>query len=630
MMGAIRTSRTFGGAALRRAFTLIELMVAVGAVALIAVGLAAVFGSISDTVTAGRSVSGFTAYAAMVERQLRDDIEHMSRDGFLLIVNQKAEEGEDVALYAGQVRSRSGPPLPHQQRPRRIDEMVFFREGEFTSGREPLGAGYTAEAGSAMIYYGHGARQPVDEQVNSVYIFPRADDDNANTGPLGFPDPLAGNLPNPNRYASEWGLLRLQVALAGADGSLRDRPSLFGLPPAMRSDQDTQLAGQPAARSVFGSLDHLLPVTLGGGGPTMGGATGTVRSAAIPGETPATHPLFTSGLVDLATTDLAEVRRIVMSSPVSGPGQVQLPGLTALPTGDYAGIVAPFFVQQAWMLDALPAPSVGFANQPSPGPTGWSAPSPYPPDWVAAPGDVRIRYEPAPPAYLEPMDLQPLSRAVRLADQMALTSSLLVPRCTEFIIEWSFGKVDENGNLFWHGIEREVDIDGDGVFEPTDIVAARPYLEQPYSSTEDQRFLLPYRFRHPAPAGIEAFADPGDLFGSYPVSAQLIHGFEDPIHEQTFPPGAATDDGVLVSFFGFLDPTFNPQNPGQPSGAAMHPVRDLLTQLPVAALPASASDSIPWAWPELIRVTMSLADPSEPAIEQTFQFVFKAPGNPDP
>lgn len=624
MMRTIRASR----AAIRRAFTLIELMVAVGAVALIAVGLAAVFGSISDTVTAGRSVSGFTAYAAMVERQLRDDIGHMSRDGFLLIVNQKAEEGEDVALYAGQVRSRSGPPLPHQQRPRRIDEMVFFREGEFTSGREPLGAGYTAEAGSAMIYYGHGARQPVDEQVNSVYIFPRADDDNANTGPLGNPDPLVGNLPNPNRYASQWGLLRLQVALAGADGSLRDRPSLFGLPPAMRSDQDTQLAGQPAARSVFESLGDIPPPPPTAGGP-IGTATGTVRSAAIPGETPATHPRFTSGLVDLATTDLAEVRRIVMSSPVSGPGQVQLPGaITALPTGDYAGIVAPFFLQQAWMLDALPAPSVGFtANAPGSGPTPWTAPTPYPPDWAPAPDGVRIRYEPAPPAYLEPMDLQPLARAVRLADQMALTSPLLVPRCTELIIEWSFGKVAEDGSLIWHGIERGVDIDRDG---SDDIIAARPYLDQPYSSSEDQRFLLPYRLRHPAPAGIQGFADPGDLFGSYPVSAQLIHGFEDPKHEQTFPSGAPTDDGVLVSFFGFLDPTFNPQNPGLPSGAAMHPVGDLLTQLSASSLPASASDSIPWAWPELIRVTMSLADPAEPTIEQTFQFVFKAPGNPDP
>src|SRR5690606_39962778 len=37
----------------RRAFTLVELLVAVGAVALIAVGLAAGFGSVGDTVTGG-------------------------------------------------------------------------------------------------------------------------------------------------------------------------------------------------------------------------------------------------------------------------------------------------------------------------------------------------------------------------------------------------------------------------------------------------------------------------------------------------------------------------------------------------------------------------------------------------
>src|SRR5690606_34179786 len=121
-------------------FTLVELLVAVGAVALIAVGLAAVFGSVGDTVTGGRSVSGFTAYASLLERQLRDDIAKMSRDGFLVIVNQEAEGGAEIELYPGQPQARGGRVLSHQQRPRRIDEMLFFRTGEFVSGREPLGA----------------------------------------------------------------------------------------------------------------------------------------------------------------------------------------------------------------------------------------------------------------------------------------------------------------------------------------------------------------------------------------------------------------------------------------------------------------------------------------------------------
>jgi prepilin-type N-terminal cleavage/methylation domain-containing protein len=599
----------------RRAFTLIELLVAVGAVALIAVGLAAVFGSVGDTVTGGRSVSGFTAYAALLERQLRDDISRMSRDGFLLIVNQEAEGGEPVALYPGQPQAPgSRPPAPHQQRPRRIDEMLFFRKGDFVSGREPLGPGYTARGNSAMIYYGHGTSQPVDEGITSVYVRPRVDDTNDNAGRLGEPGLLAGGLPNPNRYASEWGLLRLPVVLAGDTMTATDRPALLTLPDASPylQDSEIQVGAQPAAKSVFGAVARL-------GAP----AARTVRGAAI-GAQEKGNLLLASGLVDVVTDDLDEIRRTIISSPAdTGPGpsyQFKTPSdiqEADLTLSEYYGVAAPFAVQQAWMLDALPAPSTGFiAGLGRP----WSPPSAYPPDWVGLPvqqSDIRVRYERSPPAYLEPMKLttRPLERAVRLADQMVLTSPLLVPRCSEFIVEWSFGKVTEDGRLIWHGIERWVDIDDDDLQDPEEVVA------QPYLDNDEQRFALPYRLLEPAPVGVNpAFASEGDLFGSYPVSPQLIHGFESPSDRWTFSAGGRN---VLASFFGYMDPTFNPANPGRPVGLPQFPA-------PFTGALPSAADYLPWAWPELIRITVSLADPADPAIEQTFQFVFEAPGNPAP
>jgi hypothetical protein len=41
-----------------------------------------------------------------------------------------------------------------------------------------------------------------------------------------------------------------------------------------------------------------------------------------------------------------------------------------------------------------------------------------------------------------------------------------------------------------------------------------------------------------------------------------------------------------------------------------------------------AATAIPWAWPKMIRVTMTLSDAQEPSIESTFQFVFSVPTDP--
>ncbi len=40
--------------------------------------------------------------------------------------------------------------------------------------------------------------------------------------------------------------------------------------------------------------------------------------------------------------------------------------------------------------------------------------------------------------------------------------------------------------------------------------------------------------------------------------------------------------------------------------------------------------SVPWAWPALIRVTITLVDAKDASIRDTFQYVFDTPGNPLP
>jgi hypothetical protein len=71
-----------------------------------------------------------------------------------------------------------------------------------------------------------------------------------------------------------------------------------------------------------------------------------------------------------------------------------------------------------------------------------------------------VRYEPESTDLLASMqlpanasDLQKLQAAEARADQLMLSGSTLVPHCSEFIVEWSFGQVDDKGQTIWFGLD---------------------------------------------------------------------------------------------------------------------------------------------------------------------------------
>src|SRR5829696_6752756 len=84
-------SREHRGTAFRRGFTLVETMVAVGALALVATGIAVIFETTGRTVSTGRRISAFNTYAAAIEQRLKADISSMTREGFLVIRNEHAD-----------------------------------------------------------------------------------------------------------------------------------------------------------------------------------------------------------------------------------------------------------------------------------------------------------------------------------------------------------------------------------------------------------------------------------------------------------------------------------------------------------------------------------------------------------
>lgn len=609
----------------RPGFTVVELLISIVVLAIVSVGLSVIFSSISDAVADGRRVSELNRASARIEMQIRDDLSRLTRDGFLVITNRYAsdEQGRVFTSDSGIPNTApppSGSPQPQgvrlspadiAPRARRADEIIFFARGNFVSKRAPLVSGVDATASEAAIYYGIGQKRPLSFAPNNNFFFnPRPSDFNAvsESGTryrplLGVPEP-SGQFPNPNRYAANWSLLR-QVTLLAEPQLVPDAlpADLYGISrtdPQERTllfDSARQIALQPAARSIFNSLGWTDP------GEFSGSATAPLPGAdlqnrwriadiATPSSERATPSWRASGTIDIAQGSILGIRRQLEalatyevpriyhapSEVVNNPGGA--PG---------SGETADFF--QAEWLDpsASPRPTDARNLQLSSNPThranmlAWALdmmPSLWngegrPPLFLAG-----VRYEDLPTRLVYEQgefgntDAGRLGRALAETNQEMLTAQVFVPRCSEFIVEWTYGSVDPSlgvndprfKQLVWYGLPRaDRDDNGDGRIDLGDHAVPANRITR--------RFGL-----------------------------NTIPGEPDR-EEVALAPIGATLTGPEVVVFG-------------------------LNNIEAASPPAAGStvtiDPIPW--PALIRITMSLADPEDDTIERTYQFVFSVPG----
>lgn len=580
-----------------RGFTLIELIVAIGAISLIAVGIAAVFSSVGNTVAGGRRVNQLNQYAALIERQMRSDFEAMTRDGVLVIKHDYADANGDGRITLGANSPDRVLNSPTQRadegRLRRIDQLLFFVVDDLSSARAPIVPGLNVSANEGMVVYGHGMRlDPIEDVVGrnigggSVrYDRPQVNDggrvrpyeaDRA----LGFSD--SSYTTNPNRFAENWALLRTVVSLTQPNSSDLDIPDAsdplwndLNLNRFEALDNDIQLGGQPAASTVFSHLAAFLPDT--------SYPADYIRAAG--GEPGRRYPRIASGLVDAASTDLAEIRRIIMDAG-------EFPWVV-LDDESYFDPTDPNYLlddqfnaslnltdlnndllhMHAWMEDLFPV----IHDQRSP---------------IANPRGIRTRFEEEIPDYVGTLSLYtdqrtrnfPFIQNYRLTDQRMLGSSVFVPRCTEFIVEYSFGEVVGDttspffGQLVWHGLRREVQ----NTSLPGVVVQPYPFWDDPVTGTS-------YVFGHS-----ETYRKLDGAVASRALSPALLYG-------RTGNQNQFALAESLTAHFGYTDPTYSPTN------SDVDPT------------------TVPWPWPTLIRVTMTLADPVDPTIEQTFQFVFETP-----
>ncbi len=603
-----------------RGFTLLEMLIVVGLVALLSVGIAAIFGTVGDTITRGKRVSELNRSAAQMERVMRADFNRMTREGFILIRNEYANGGRNVSLFDPGIYE--GEP---NERPRRIDEIMFFalnETGRFETARVPMHPELIASSDTARIYYGHGKRaiEPTDiadasDAFSRSFYRPEVNDKNSDQlATLGVAS-VPGR-PNPNEYASDWAVLRHVMPLV-TPGRLHPDPSLGGaavaemdLPDAFTSpsspvggifsrsmlvDSRVQTAMQPSVQSVFRWLARQQSLV-----PGTPGSPSSFREVLGQSQT-RQRPEVASGLVDIAVTDLAEIASIINHAAVDSSGNVYWPDQIRplVPFGNYFHPLSLSDREhmQAWMLAAMPG------NSQDENPNLWQR-------------RTRIRFEYEPPLMSISDSLLStggsageLERAYREADQVMLTSSIFVPRCTEFIVEWSYGLVDQVagsptfGQMIWYGLPRYKDVNENGSFDSgTDVILAQPF------DGVDAAFAVP--------ALVALTGRPQSDFSrlrKYPTRELINMGM--PMAGMV--PSARTE----VSMFGYYDPGPGVLRSG--GGAVSQVDPDDLSWDSTALM--DPSDDRPWLWPALIRVTMTITDATDPTIEATHQIVFEVP-----
>lgn len=686
----------------RRAFTLVEIIVAIGLLAVVSVIVGTIFASVGETVTTGQQVSNLNRFAARVERTMRRDFDNMVREnGFMVIRNELTNtygatpERRSVPLTATDVSlpfDDDGDGVDEPGRPRRIDELMFFSRGDFTSRRAPLHRDMVVRSDVARVYYGHGQRRIVDYSGDpdnpTPYERPRVDDPNIDPNArLGEPSSL-GQI-NPNEYASDWSLLRHATLLVPRANGLQSLPdSLFGLEPNANgvdglaaynriADSSRQVGLGPAGQGIFRATTQLVPYEsatrpdsprileinppgfnirpINGFASLLGGFGNDA-----PADESLARPMFTSGIVDVAVTDLDEIRSVV-TRPWFSPNTnlvVELwpSGVTSLdytPESDALGINRAR--RSSVVSGGLPRRMVGTvlstfnpSDYYSPSNTPAGEPTINPPQaqtqqlWMldalpSLPSDpvsvdetgYRVRYESSPPSmFLDDgtaalTDEDRLGIAILQADQEMLGSGVFVPRCTEFIVEWSLGIIDRRdpednpnyGQPIWHGLRRIIDRNGNGLydagFDPTDDVLLADIFGETYGGDDlvDEADENDDEFSIRESMGDWFFEDGNDPMNNTPggIDREMVELVR---VDQRWDLAATTPEDAIVAeyAFGYQYQDWNEDADGD--GSFDNDNDDTLR---------------PWPWPRLVRITMRFVDPSDPEKERTFQAEFRVP-----
>ncbi|MFO0963343.1 MAG: hypothetical protein U0625_10635 [Phycisphaerales bacterium] len=334
----------------RRAFTVVELMVAVVVLLAVIVATSKIFNTASKVSSLGEATADVLGQATVIQEQLGRDIDRITGDGFIAI--QCVAVRNDV----NQVVAGPAAPLLNPQLPAnaviRCDQITFFTAGDEVSARwagsgDMVSTGGGQQARAARVSYGHGVqlpglgndpRQTGSPQTKPVItgIIPAPGSGGRQLTPWTWLDPGSYRVGyqysttnqdsagapriSPNQpEARQWVLARKSTLLADDGGDMMFYPEV----PASASALAASL-GPTSAPSIFGDRNYTNPsgwpaVDL----PSMYQEFRDRNWVPLSGNM-CPSPILQSGWVDVAASDLDKVRRAIaptlrLSNPVSLP-----------------------------------------------------------------------------------------------------------------------------------------------------------------------------------------------------------------------------------------------------------------------------------------------------------------------
>ena len=252
-----------------RAFTLIELMVAVGLLLVVIVAVSRIFSTASKVASLGEAVNDILQETGAIERQIRTDISRIDFDGVLVI--------QCVAIRnnANQLTSPSAPlidPTRPEDATIRCDQLVFFSKGTQTSarfaGNQDLGTfNGLARSNVSRILYGHGVQLPdlIPQGTTSSLRPDPIEFSDAPLLPWSFDTVAVGSLEykywsggglgitnGTQPEARDWTLARQAILLADDGGDLRRFQKAADDP---NNPTATTIYGNNSAVSLFEQLN---------------------------------------------------------------------------------------------------------------------------------------------------------------------------------------------------------------------------------------------------------------------------------------------------------------------------------------------------------------------------------------
>lgn len=375
------------------AFTLTELLIAVGVLVVVITAAAKIFSASSKVAAVAEANADLIQTATAIESQIRADFSNIPKNSFLVIqqveVNafgQAQNPVVDPSLGAAEIRA---------------DQIAFFTRGsrqttQYTGSQESnsnngVATTWTAESAIARVYYGHGVTAPALPLGTGPFSY---ENSNASVVPWKggraelerWTDGAAQGVGNiPLTKASNWPLVRLSTLLA-SDGM----PTTF----------DAAGAATNTTLPVYGAASVNASVSLF--------ANRAIRLNPLATKYPNTYaPLWTSGRVDVVKWQPDDLYSQTAFQSDAQQAITGIPFIRQQLTSPWGGPSIRLRMIQTLANWAAPATSVGAGN---------------------GANELFVSYP--------RVEKAALSSAK--ADVM-LTAPVLAPNCSSFKVEWTWG-----------------------------------------------------------------------------------------------------------------------------------------------------------------------------------------------